>query len=95
MEVNPGPSVHSFMKQFEFSGVFFLLHIHDHYTTRKKALISQSKAEFSTSHECVYYVCSLYRVEACVLMCKHSRAACNLFFPFQQLILHDEIKEVK
>lgn len=95
VEVNPGPSVHCFLKQSEFSG-FFSYCTYSSTTQPGRKLFPNKKLFFHLSQVCLLYLsAALYQAEACVLMCKRRRAACNLFFPFQHLILHNEIQEVK
>lgn len=77
--------------------IFFFL------TAHTWALHSSEKSIYFLVKRCtlrlwqVYLLClfpALYCAEACVLICKRSRPACNLFITFQYFILHDEIKEV-
>lgn len=68
-----------------FQHFFFFLRIHEYYMTWKKAVHSQSKdAFFHLLRVYLLYVSPpLYWAETCVLICKRSRPAYNLFITFR------------
>lgn len=78
----------------------FSCYIHKHYTTRKKAVLSQEYAAF---RRCFFYLSQGFLLclspalcwsEAFGLICNRSRPVYNLFITFLYFILHEEIKEV-